>query len=158
MIAMIVTTARTSSRENPLSRSMSSPFAGRGSRFACDQRFATRDPRKVGPPRRRPRAGGLMGRVEVGLGSLRGPRLARAADLRGQSGLPFDRDVGAETFETLVAEAFDLHQIGRLLEGAMLLPVVDDALCGPGADAREQRELRDVRSVDVHHTARCRTV
>src|SRR5213593_4203504 len=104
-------------------------------------RLADHGSRKWGRHVGGPGAGGLIGRVEVGLGSLRGPRLARTADLRSQGGLPFDRDVGAEAFERLVAEAFHLHQIGRLLKGAVLLPVVDDALCGANADAREQREL-----------------
>src|SRR5438105_10637553 len=132
---MMPMTARSSRSENPLPRSISSPKWGR---------------HDGGPGR------SAISRVGVGLRSLRGPRLAWAANLRSESGLAFHGDVGAEALERLVAEPFHLHQIGRLLEVAVFLPVIDDPLCGSSADAGEQRELRDVGGVDVDHAARSR--
>src|SRR4029077_10902946 len=107
MMPMIATTAVSSSSENPLRRSMSllSRVAGRGSRCANSEARSAKWGRHDGGPGR-----SAISRVGVGLRSLRGPRLARAANLRSESGLAFDGDVGAEALERLVAEAFHLHQ------------------------------------------------
>ena len=92
-------------------------------------------------PRVRPVGGGRrqFDAVEVGFFAR---RFARAPDLGGEGGLAVDGDVGREAFVRLGADAFDLHQVRGLLERAVLGAVLDDALRGLLADAREQRELR----------------
>src|SRR6266849_561849 len=70
-------------------------------------------------------------------------------DLAGERRLAVDDDVGAEALVRLIAEAFHLHDVGRLLKPSVLGAVVDDALRGLHPDPREQRELRGVGGVDV---------
>jgi hypothetical protein len=90
----------------------------------------------------------LEGRV---VGLLRA-RLTRTLDLGGQGGVAGDGDVGRHQLEGLGADAFHLHQVRGLLERPMLRPVLDDPLRGHITDARQQRELRRLRGVDVDHT------
>src|SRR6266536_4831680 len=51
----------------------------------------------------------LAGRVEAGLRSLRGARLAGRTNLFGECRLAVDREVGAELLVRLIAEALHLH-------------------------------------------------
>src|SRR5436190_23436575 len=82
--------------------------------------------------------GGVLLRRGGGLLALRARAAFRATHLRREGGLAFDRQVAAEVFEALVADAFDLHQVRGLGELSVLVPVVDDPLRDLGADAREQ--------------------
>ena len=55
-----------------------------------------------------------------------------------------DGDERLQLQEALLADALDVHQLFDLLEAAVLLPVLDDALRRLGADAGQRFELRRV--------------
>src|SRR3954451_13249456 len=120
-------------------------------------RLNTRSPLGVGsgewerrPPRLREAAWGRDGGLRRG-GGLFGGRLAgaRRVDFRRQRGLAVDAHVRGQALERLLAEALDLHQVRGLLEVAVLLPVVEDALRGLRTDAGKQLQLRGIRGVEV---------
>src|SRR5436853_397442 len=102
------------------------------------ERGGRRAGRKMGPPLRGPRRAALAGRVEAGLRSLRGARLARGTDVGCERRGTGDDDVGAQALVRLIAEAFHLHDVGGLLKRAVLGSIVDDALRGLHAHARQQ--------------------
>src|ERR1043166_1641844 len=72
----------------------------------------------------------IEGAVRSAPGSCRGGRAAHAAAVGGR-----------EASRLCVAGGVDLHEVGGLLEQAVLAAVSDDPLRGLGADAREEREL-----------------
>ena len=72
-------------------------------------------------------------------------------DLLLERRLPGDGQVGLEELKGLLADPLDQHQVLDLLERAVLLAVVDDAVGDAGTDARQEGELRGVGAVDVDH-------
>src|SRR5262249_15038821 len=56
--------------------------------------------------------------------------------------------------EVLLTEAADVHQLLDLLEGAVLLAVLDDPGGGLRADARERLEVGGTGGVDIDHRPR----
>ena len=60
-----------------------------------------------------------------------------------------DRDLRLQLQEVLLPDAADVHQLLDLLERAVLLPVLDDARGGLGADARQPFEIGRRRGVQI---------
>src|SRR6185436_18668290 len=60
-------------------------------------------------------------------------------------------DERLELQKTLLADAFDVHQILEPLEAAGLGPVLDDSFGGLTSDAGQGLELIDCRGVEIDH-------
>src|SRR5215210_1595491 len=73
--------------------------------------------------------------------NLPGPSPVRDSARRRRGRSRPDREVRLQFQETLFAEALDVHQLFDLLEAAVLLAVLEDALCRLGADAGQRFEL-----------------
>src|SRR5262245_45257857 len=67
-----------------------------------------------------------------------------------------DRQLRLELEEVLLSDAADVHHVLDLLERSILLPVLDDARGGLGADAGEPFELGGGRGIQVDHRRRRR--
>src|SRR4026208_1388408 len=67
-----------------------------------------------------------------------------------------DRELRLQLEKVLLAQAADVPQLLALLEGSVLLPVLDDAGGGFGADAGQRFEVRGGGGVDVDGRGRRR--
>src|SRR5215207_8193101 len=65
-----------------------------------------------------------------------------------------DREIRLQLQKTLLADTLHIHQLLDFLEASVLLPVLDDALGGLPANARQRLDLRQRGGVQIHRRGR----